>query len=350
MRNNERLTPEETLEFNRELLGLIRAGVPLPEGLKRIARELPKGRLQRTVKSVYEALNQGKSLSEAVKTSGDAFRDYYISLIRAGEVSGSMEEVLLQAARMSQSRMKFHQSLRIASIYPFFLLVTCLLIGLIVIIYITPKIEAIYNYADAEMPVITYILSQIRYYTWVKPILPIIVLSLLAFLWWWLSKTRSGKHIRELVLIYLPLTRRLFTFHLVENFTRSLGILLRSNVPMAEALALSRENMDSSLADSIITEMQYSIKNGNPLSSGLKENSPFPPSIRWMLTLCEERGDLDHALLDIAELYESKREFAYLQFVALAQPIFLVLVGLITGIIIGSFYLPLFQLPNIIGM
>ncbi len=349
MRNNRRLKPEQFFQFNQELSGLIRAGVPLPEGLRHLARELPTGRLKDAVEGVHSALERGEKLSDAIKATGGAFSDYYVSLLCAGEASGSMEDVLFQASRVARSRMRFYESLRLATIYPTIVGVVCIFITLFTVVYLMPRWEAIFGRIGMPLPPLTLFFIRIRNVLVKYPPILISVLGLLVLLWWWVVHTPRGRHLRELVLIFLPLTRRLFTSHLVETFARSLGTLLKANVPVDESLTLTRENLASSVAEPIIKEMQKAVRNGEPLTSVLEFKSPFPPSTTWMLSLAEERGDLDSALLDIADLYESKREFAYLQFIALAQPILIIIVGIVTGILVTAFYMPLFWLPRLIG-
>lgn len=350
MENNKRLKPEEFLEFNQELLGLVRAGVPLPEGLERMGRALPGGKLQKAVTSVHSSLEEGRSLSEALQAHRDIFGDYYASLLKAGETAGGLEQVLLHSTRMARSRMNFLQSLKIASIYPVFVGITCILIGLVVIFGLLPRIQDVYDRVGSEIPLSTRMVLGAREQIVANPWILIVGLLFLAGLWWWIFHTEKGKFFREVTLFYFPLTRRLYMFHLIEEFSRNLGILLQSNVPMEESLALTRANMNSRMAESLTEKMQFAVHKGKPLSSVLDSQFIFPPTINWMVTLCEERGDLDRALFEIAELYEHKREFAYYQFVAMAQPILLVMVGILTGVMLGLFYWPLFELPKLIGM
>jgi len=348
MTNGKKLTPEELMQFNRELAAFVRAGVSLPEGLEKLAREIPRGSLKTAVEAVKMEMNRGVTLSEAVQSQVDLFGEYYASLVAGGEASGSMEDVLLQAARMSRCRIRFRRSLLIASTYPVILGLVCLLVTILVMFLILPRMQDLYTRFDAELPGMAFPLVKLQQLILRQPWIPMVAIIALAALYWWLDKTKQGRRFTQHACSVLPLTKRLIVFHLIEQFSRSLGLLLKSRVPIDKALTLTRGNMESPFLDPVLEDMQRAVTNGKPLSSVLEESSPFPPTMNWMLGLSEERGDLDETLLELADFYEEKRDFAYHQFVALAQPILLLVVGLVTGFLIASYYLPLFQLGGLL--
>jgi type II secretory pathway component PulF len=348
MINSQRLKAEEFIQFNRELLGLVKSGVPVPEGLKKMAMELPHGNLKDSVNEISRSLENGTGLSEAIKSRREQFGDYYCSLVNAGEKSGKLETALSQAVRSAGSKARFFESLKVASIYPVILLISCFLVTMIVAFYLTPKMEIIYKDHNLASPYT--ILIQVRnFITMPYGFLTIIFAALLCFVFvWWIFYSGKGNNLKERILMLLPFTRRLVSFYILENFCRSLGILLESNVAIEDALILTRENINSPTLSPFVDNMLDSVRKGKQVSTAMDSTSPFPPTMKWMISLSEGRGNLDKTLLDLADLYESKREFAYRQCVTLAQPIMILIAGLIVGTLILATYLPYFFIPSAI--
>ena len=203
------LSPQDFLEFNSELQGLVRAGVPLPEGLERLCMELKQGRLKTAVDRVHKALTQGEKLSDAARVTNGAFSEYYISLLRAGEAAGSLDNVLLQATREAKSRIRFSQSLRLVTLYPLVMAFSCLLVVIFILVFLVPKISSMFMDLGAMLPSSTLFflrLSDIfRYQTWI----PVSIAAVLIVLWWILNNTPRGRYIRDLALVSFPGTQRL---------------------------------------------------------------------------------------------------------------------------------------------
>jgi type II secretory pathway component PulF len=342
MKKSKKLSPEEFMQFNREVLALIKSGIPVPEAMKKMARELQGGRLRNTFEEVSESLLKGKSLAESVKNSRHCFGDYYCSLISAGEASGSMEYVLQQALKSSRNKCRFYKSLKIATMYPMLLGIAFTAVTIIVTLFLTPKLENLYSQAPEKIPFLTSILFLLRTVITGKSVFPLIITIIAVYLSvsWWISNTKKGQYLREVIFISLPMTSQMLCFHIMENFSRSLGNMLSSDVPIEEALVLTQENINSPVFSPVIDKILDAVRKGNKISSALEDVKSLPDTMKWMISLSEERGDLDQSLLDLADLYAEKRDFAFLQFVTLAQPVLTIIAGIFICLLLAAVYLP----------
>jgi len=350
MTEKKRLSPEEFLQFNEEILGLVKTDTPLPEGLKRFGMELNKGTLKNAVENVHQGMKRGLDLSEAVRGAGKAFDPYYVGLLRAGEAAGSLDEILYQSLREAKSRIRFHQSLKMVTMYPMILGIFCLAVIIFILVYVVPGIDEIFSRLGAYLPAPTQFMVDLSDIFIHKTWIPLLITGLLIFIYEWGKSSARGRYLWEVFLLSCPVTRELASNYFIETFTRSLGNLLRAGAPMDEALALTRENIRPGPGRGLVERMQRAIEKGNPLSSTLKKGSPLlSNSLCWMLSLAEQRGSLDGTLLEIAEITEGRRESVYQRFVALLEPMLILLLGIIIGFMVVCFYLPYFMIPMVIG-
>ncbi len=340
------LSARDILLFNQELVGIVKSGMPLPDGLKDAARQLPRGPLRDAIEEVQTSLGSGHSLSEAVEKNRARFGDYYAALLKAGEQSGNLHGLLLQANRMARARIHFRESLSMAAIYPSVIFFFCVLLWIFIMLKVVPVIYNVYMDIQGIPPRITGVMYHFGKSLGDNPLVflgggaVIVVGFLLVF------RSRAGQRFRESALVAIPMFRFCWIYHCTALFTRELGALLGAAVPMTEALTLVSGNMESGLIRMLAGHMRASVEKGNPACSELETIRVLPEMAVWMMKMSEERGDLPDTLLEIADLFEKRQERAWRQTVAIAEPLLIVIVGIMVAFFIISFYLPLFQLPS----
>ena len=344
----KKLSKEDLIRLNKELHAIVKAGMPMDEGLRHLAKELD-GRLKALVNDLLRRIEKGESLSTALGARKDMLEDYYITMVRAGEESGNLGKVLLNVIAGYQRSLAVERTLRASCRYP--MVIACLFIAIfsLILTIVLPHFDRIYAQMGAELPWITAFflsLSLTLRFHYLEIIAVVVgVIALLYILW----RTKPGRVFLDGLLLRLPFIGSIAYFDLISTFARNLANLLTSNVPLDTALHLTRGTLRNSAGQKMVARIEEYVAKGKTIASALEENRYCPPSTIWMIKTGEERGDLENVLYDLAQYYDEKyyelREEAF----HYIEPFLIILLGIIIGIMVISLYLPLFTIPKILG-
>jgi type IV pilus assembly protein PilC len=348
MNGNARITSEQFLRFNEQLLGLVRARVPLDQGLRQMALEMGRGRLQNFTASVAEDLDRGLQLSAALEKFYPNVTDYYLALVRAGETGGSLAEILHHIIGETRRQIEYRRVLVSSLAYPAMVLVMAVAIFWFICQMVTPRFVDLFAQLGADLPKLTRVVIS-AFTTIVQHFVPLLVLAvLLAGGLVILFRSRTVRPFRDALLLHCPVISALVYNDIAISFCRSLGFLLTRGVTMSDALVLTQSVMRNVIAKQFVGDVRDGVLRGESLSAAIDQHPYLPPSTHWMIRLSEERGDLDKTLLDIADFYQIRNEQFRRTIGGMVEPVVIFLLGLAIGTIVVSFYLPLFTIPRII--
>jgi general secretion pathway protein F len=342
--SKENLKPEALLTFTMQLSQLINAGVPLYQSLLAIEEQCSKEPYHRILLSLCDQIKGGTSLSEAMKAYPQSFNRLYTSLIAAGEASGALGLVLERLRELLAKQMKLKKDVSTAMIYPailagFSLLVIGLLLG-----FVVPSIEGIF--ADRELNNFTQFVLNLSHIfrDWWMVYVPLFVGA--AGYLFWQFKTEKGRVRIEKFLMRIPVVNTLMIQAAVARFSRTMASLQQGGLTLIEALRMSREVLNNRLIESEMVEAEQNIMDGSSLSVELKKSRYIPPMVPRMVAIGEDSGSTVAMLSSIADMYEESLDKTLSRVVALAQPIILIIMGGVIGLVMLAILLPLSDIAS----
>jgi len=339
-----RIPPASVALFARQLATMIGVGLPLVRSLRSIARDHHDRRLAEVLEIVATDVQKGDSLSAALAKHPETFGEVFVSLVHTGEVSGSLDQIMEQTAgyleRAEALRLKVEAALR----YPTFVLTFAGLVLIAMVVKIIPMFASIYDRFRVPLPLPTRILlatSQIVTHN----LLIFIALAATAgaLLWSWLQ-TPQGQLRLDQAKFNLPLFGPLIRMYAVTKYARTLGILTTSGTQILHALKVLRPVPGNKVLEQGVDEVRSRVERGSSLSQAMDDTGVFPEMLVQMTATGEETGQLDMMLVRTADFYEQRVTTAVDGLSSLVEPIAIVVLGLVIGVMLVALYLPIFSL------
>jgi type II secretory pathway component PulF len=341
------LKKEDLIRFNKELLAIVKSGVPIERSLAQMAKEL-SGTLRDFAVELEQRTAAGKPLSEALEAHRPQLSEYYVAMVRTGEETGNLATVLEAVVVDYQKSHDFERTIKSAVRYPLVILSLAFIIFLSIVRIAMPRIEYIYGTINATLPAITVAVIRIGHFIFANLVLIlvcIVALIIVVRLW---TLTTGGKRFWDAFLLSLPFVGKVIYFDFVSRFARNVSQLLRYNVPVDRALALARSTLWHSYGLEVARNLEANVRKGVPLSAALERERCFPETMVWMIKFAEERGDLENALRDVADYYDDRYFELRTEVAQFFEPAMILLVGALVGFLVIVFYLPMFDLPRLI--
>ncbi|MCB1118341.1 MAG: type II secretion system F family protein [Chlamydiia bacterium] len=340
----ENLRGDNLVAFTLLLSQLVASGLPLYDSLITIEEEYRNEPYHRVLASLAERVKGGESLSQAMSTFPESFSRLYCSMVAAGEAAGALPIVLERLNHFLGREMKLRKRISTAMIYPAILACFALLVIALLLGFVIPSIEAIF--VDRELNWFTELVLSIsrfmRAQWWIY--FPLVLCGGGA-LYWWLT-TPKGKQWRESTALKIPLVRTLVIQGAVARFCRTLGTLLTGGVSMIESLQLAREVMHNKVLEAEVKIAEERVVEGRSLSQEISRSRYIPHMVARMLAIGEESGSLAEMLNKVADIYEDEVEKTLDRVMALAQPVILLIMGFIIGMVLLAVLLPMTDISS----
>lgn len=335
----QNLKGDTLLVFTVQLSQLLNAGIPLYESLIALEEQYRGESCHRVVLSLCEQIKAGQSLSQAMSNFTDSFDKLYRAMVAAGESVGALDIVLEKLSQLLQKQNKLRKQIITAMIYPAILASFSLLIILMLLGFVVPSIEGIF--ADRQLNGFTeFVLGlsrAFRNFWWI--FLPLIIVIGIYITYFFRSV--KGKIWLESNMIKVPLIRTLIIQTCIARFCRTMGTLLQGGLPMIDSLRISREVMHNVVLEDEIKRAEMKIVEGSSLSAELIRSRHIPHLVARMLAVGEESGNAIVMFNKIADMYESEIEKSLDRVMALAQPVILIVMGTVIGVVLLAILLPL---------
>lgn len=334
--------------FTRQLSTLFEAGIPLVRGLRGLAADETNKMLSRTVKDVGTKVETGSNLSDAMAHHPRTFNKLYVSMVRAGEGSGTLEDILEHLAVYLEKMDALKTKIRSAMSYPIFVLFVAFTITLFLLLKIVPTFETIYADLNAELPLPT------RMVLWVSNLIQDnilittgIVLLIMALVLLW-RRTPAGRYQWDGMMLGLPVFGPIIRKAVISRFTRTFGILLKSGLPVLETLELVKGATGNAVVEKAIMDAREEIARGREITTAFRGTKKIPEMVLQLMATGEEAGQLDSMLMKASDFYDRQVEAAVQGLSALIEPLLIVIVGAIVGVVVITMYLPIFYLGDAI--
>lgn len=335
--------------FTRQLATLLKAGIPLLRSLQTLRDQLEPGRFKHIVTALADDVEGGVSFSEGLAQYPACFPEFYVNMIKAGELGGMLDEILRRLAEFLEKQQKLRDRVQSALMYPIFIMVAAVVILGILMAFVVPTFIKMFAELGSALPLPTRILVAVSHGCqrgWPLVLLAIVGLAVgsAAFVRW-----PPGRLFVDRVKLKLPLFGPLIERIAVARFARTLGTLLTSGVPILGALETSRATVGNELMAQALDAVHERIKAGETVARPMEDSGVFPPLVVRMVALGEETGQLDKMLVQIADNYEEEVDVQVAGLTQLLEPVLIVGMGLVVGFIVISMFLPLFSLARLIS-
>ncbi len=340
---NKSVKPKILMVFTRQLATLIDAGLPLLRGLMVLEKQERDPVLKATISKLSDAVQGGSTFSEGLAQHPKIFNKLYINMVKAGEVGGVLELVLIRLAEFQEKAQKVKNKVVAAMFYPIIVLIIAIVIMGFLLVFIVPKFEQIFHdmLNGKPLPALTeYVIDTSRFVQTYWYILAaavfvgVVVYRLFA-------ASPSGKVILDKFKLRLPLFGDLVRKSSISRFSRTLGTLVTSGVPILQALNITRETAGNHVVGEAIGKVHDSVKEGESIVQPLEASGIFPPMVISMIDVGEETGQLPEMLLKVAEVYDDEVDNAVAGLTSLLEPIMIVFLAVVVGTIVIALFLPL---------
>ncbi|HZT64507.1 MAG TPA: type II secretion system F family protein [Acidimicrobiales bacterium] len=324
---------KELMHFSRQLSVFVRAGIPIVDALTVIAEETPNKVFKQTLLAMASDLRMGSTFYGAALSHPEAFPAFYLSILRSAELTGALDTVLDQLADYIERDLEARRKITQALVYPIIVLVMSIIAVCVITIFVLPRFETFFNSLNAKLPLATRILINITHAltTWwfiFAAVGGLIVVAIALG-----ATTKSGKEIRDELILKVPVLKDLVRNAVLERFCRILSSMNRAGVPLPDALAVTSEGTNNYVYKKGLVPAREAMMRGEGLARPLSATGLFPPAARQMLRVGEDTGTLDEQLETAAVYFDRELDYQLKRFTNLFEPAVIIVMGLVVGFV-----------------
>lgn len=342
--------PKDIAFFSRQMATMMKSGVPIVSALEIIGSGHKNPRMKKMVDGIRTDIEGGSSLYEAVSKYPVQFDELYRNLVRAGEGAGVLETVLDTVATYKENIESLKGKIKKALFYPAMVVVVALLVSAIMLIFVVPQFEEVFQGFGAELPAFTQM---------------IVNLSRFMVSWWWLiaivligagvgfvmayKRSPRMQHTMDRLILKVPVIGQIMNNSAIARFSRTTAVTFKAGVPLVEALGIVAGATGNKVYEEAVLRMRDDVSVGYPVNVAMKQLNLFPHMVIQMTGIGEEAGALDTMLFKVAEYYEQEVNNAVDALSSLLEPMIMVFIGVVVGGMVIGMYLPIFKLGAVVG-
>ena len=358
LRNNtislgiKKVKTDQLVMFTRQLSTMIGAGVPLLRALNALSNNLSeKMALKQILNSIIHDVESGKNLGDSLAKFPEVFNDVYVNMVRAGEAAGILDEILNKLASQQEKSTAMRKKIKSAMAYPLVLLFITVTAFFGLMIFIVPQIGEIVTDLGgegAEMPAITTIMLGISDFLVMYWYIVLITIGVVVFIFMNYIKTIRGRSQFHSLLLKLPIINTIIIKISIAHFARTFSALMEAGVAVLEAIDVTSRAVGNAVYEKALVEAEAEVKNGKNLSAVISSNPIFPSIVAQMLAVGEETGQTGSVLLKVADFYEEEVDASISGLSSIIEPVMIVVMGTMVGLIAASVMLPIAGLSQTI--
>lgn len=339
---------EDIIIFNIQFSNLISAGISVLNSLDTLAKQVESKKLRETIDSVRRNVEAGDSLSGAFARHPRIFSALFVNMIRAGEASGKLAMVLQRYAEFAEHREELRQKIKGALFYPIILLLAGTIVTLFIITFVIPQFAEIFIKVGIKLPMPTLILLNtgvaIKRFWHLFILFAILSGSGISYY----LRTKSGRFKFDRLKLKLPIIGSLYRKVSISRFTRTLGTLISSGVPILQSLDIVKDVIGNEILAQVIGSARIAVEKGERIAESLRISEEIPPDAVQMISVGEETGNLDGMLNKISDFYDISVGHTVKKLTTIIEPLFLVIMGVMVGFIMASILLPIFDMVKVL--
>ncbi|HVK62300.1 MAG TPA: type II secretion system inner membrane protein GspF [Bdellovibrionales bacterium] len=338
---------EDRAMMTRQLATLLKANIPLVEALSAVTDQVELPILKEAISDIKNMVNEGTSFNKALLKYPKIFNHIYVTMVEAGEASGTLDVILLRLAEFTEAENELNSKVKSAMLYPIIMMIFVTAMLGVLFVFVIPKMQAVFESAELKLPWYTEVVIGISgflvNYWW---LVGLIVLAAMFFFRSW-KNSPSGSHQYDVITLKLPVVGKIARLVAVSRFTRTLATLLQGGVPMLQAMDIVRNVVGNSVLASAIDDARNNISEGESVAGPLKRSGEFPPIVTHMINIGEKTGELENMLTQVSDSYDFQVKTQVQGLTALLEPLMIIMMGVVIGVIVGSIMIPMFEMANI---
>ncbi|MGE9266718.1 MAG: type II secretion system F family protein [Verrucomicrobiales bacterium] len=350
VRGGGKVKPKVLMIFTRQLATLIDSGLPLLRGLTVLGKQEPNPVLKQTINQLADSVQSGSTFSESLAQHPKIFNKLYVNMVKAGELGGVLEVVLNRLAEYQEKAHKLKNKIVSAMVYPVIVLFIAVAILTFLMMFIVPKFKEMFaDMQGGELPLISRVVFNFSEWMLSNPmILPngVIIFVILGLAWMGISawgRSAGGRKILDGLKLRLPVFGDLQRKSAISRFSRTLGTLVTSGVPILQALNITRDTAGNVVISKAVEQVHDAVKEGESIVTPLQASGIFPSMVISMVDVGEETGQLPEMLLKIADVYDDEVDNSVTALTSVLEPIMIVFLAVVVGTIVFALFLPLIK-------
>jgi general secretion pathway protein F len=335
--------------MTRQLATLVKAQIPLVDALSALVDQVENVNLKGTLSEIRQAVNEGSSLHKALAKYPKIYPQIFVSMVEAGEMSGTLEIILVRLAEFTEKQNELKNKVRSAMMYPLMMTIFGFIAMTVIFVFVIPKITVVFDDMKQTLPWYTTLLISVSNFVsnyWI-PLTVFLVVSNILFFRWKVSETGRPKW--DAISLKLPIVGKLTRMIAVSRFAKTLSTLLAGGVPMLNAFDIVKNVVDNKVFEKVISDARDNVSEGESIAAPLKKSGEFPPIVLHMISIGEKNGELESMLTQVSEAYDFQVNNAVAGLTSLLEPIMLVAMGAIIGFIVFAVLVPIFDMSNLDG-
>ena len=342
-----RVTTKDRIMFTRQLSTLVAAGLPLASSLRTVAEQTQSKIMRTIVEEILGKVESGKSLYESFSEYPNIFNGVYLALIQAGEASGTLDMALKRLADQEEKDAAMMSKIRGALVYPAIILVVIIAVLAFMMIMVVPQVEGLYEDMGKELPGLTkFLVGLSNFFGTFWWLVALILIGAVVGSWFFIKRTPTGRHVADSFKIHVPIFGGLFRKLYVSRFARTAEMLLATGVPMLDSVKIAINAVNNTIVEEEYSKSLEILKGGKPLSAALKDREYMLPLVPQMASIGEESGKIDEMLGKAAAVYENELDEQINNISTLIEPILMVIMAGLIGVVVGGTLLPIYSLVN----
>jgi type IV pilus assembly protein PilC len=342
----QRVDFNDIVDFTRQVAIMLNAGLTLIDALEILKKQTTKIPLRKLIEAVDSKIKGGASFSVALQDYRSNFSNLYISLVKSGEASGKLGEILLRLADNLEKQREFKSKLKGALVYPVIIIVGMFVVMFIMVTFVLPKLLGLYKDFNVELPMSTKILIAISSFsTKFWPLVLILVFVGVYFAKKYLA-TKSGKKAFDKFSLKVPVFGHIISISALVESTRTLAILIGAGISILDALSIVVDSTDNAIFQEAFSNVSRKVEKGQSMGIALEQEGIFPPILVQMSQVGEQTGNLDDTLFRLSKYFEMESEMATKTMTTLIEPLILVVLGVGVGFLVMSVITPIYNLTN----
>ncbi|MBU3911751.1 MAG: type II secretion system F family protein [Candidatus Omnitrophica bacterium] len=348
-RSSKKVKLDEIVIFSRQLATMVDSGIPLVQAMDILHEQIEKPVFKNVIAAIRDDIETGASFSDALCKHPAVFSPLYINMVKAGESSGSLDDILDRLASYLEKANVLQRKVKTSLVYPAAVVTMAILITLVMLLKVIPTFKGIFSMLGGTLPFPTRVLILVSdtlrsMFIYVVIVLAAVIFALKKFL-----NTKQGRIAFDMITLKLPIIGELLRKVAVAKFTRTLATLVKSGVPILVSLEIVGKTSGNTVIEKALNDVRVSIKEGENIADPLAKSGVFPPMVVRMIHVGEQTGELEKMLGKIADFYDDQVDAAVSGMTSLIEPLIISFLGVVIGGIVIAMFLPVFKMTELIS-
>lgn len=344
-----KVTSKDRINFTRQFATLVGAGLPIAQSMRTVSEQTTNKAMKGIIEEILADIEAGRSLSSAFEKHPDTFNKVYLSLIKAGEASGTLDQSLRRIADQEEKDEKMMSKIKSAMAMPLITLGVIIVVFIYMMLEVVPHVESLYDDLGEKLPILTVIMVGIKNFIlgyWWLCIIAIVVI--VAFFLQW-KKTESGTKAMATIKLNVPMFNGLFRILYMSRFARISQILLSTGVAVLDTMHIAGESTANVVVQTNIDKAAEKVQAGRTMSESLKDQEYVLPLVYQMAAIGEQSGKMDEMLGKAAQVFEDELDEKIATISAMIEPLMMIMLAIVAGLLVGGVLFPIYSLVNSIG-